>query len=91
MIELSIFLGAFIKALFEIELAAILLRSIVSIFLKREHAVCRLLSYVTEPVIYPVRMLFSKTGALLRVPIDLPMCVTVLILSALDMLLGAWF
>ena len=91
MVELSIILGVFIKALLEIELAAILLRSILHIFLKRDCAIIRVLSYVTEPAIYPVRVLFSKTGLFSRAPIDFSMCATFLVLAALDVLFGVWF
>ena len=91
MTELSVVLGVLIKAMLEIELAAILLRSILCIFLKRSSSVGNVLIYVTEPVIYPVRMLFSKAVLFSRVPIDMPLCVTFLILSALDALFGVWF
>ena len=87
----TLVLGALLKVFFELEIVAIVLKSIICIFQKRGSAVCRLLSYMTEPVIYPVRVLFSKVGLFSRLPIDAPMCASFILLSALNLLFETWF
>ena len=87
----SYLLGVVIKAFIEIELLAMLLKSIFAVFLKRDHPICNILLYMTEPVIRPVRVLFTKVGLFKRAPIDMSFCFAFVIMAALDMLFGAWF
>ena len=87
----TVLLGALLKTFFEVELAAILLKCIFDVFLKRDSSLCRMLSYMTEPVIYPVRVVFSATGIFSRVPIDMSVCVGFFVLAALDFIFGTWF
>ena len=87
----TLVLGTLLKVFFELEIVAIVLRSIICIFWRRGSAVCRLLSYMTEPVIYPVRVLFSAMGLFSRIPIDAPMCAALVLLSAMSLLFGTWF
>ena len=91
MTELSMILGVLLKAFFEVEMAAILLKSILSVFVKRDSIVCRMLSYAVEPAIFPVRLVVSKNVFLLRFPIDMTTCITFVGLVSMDMLFGTWF
>ena len=50
-------------------------------------SVMNFLYAVTEPLIYPVRMLLDKIPALRALPIDLSFMVTFMILSAVQMML----
>lgn len=91
MTEISIMLGVLLKAFFEVEIAVILLKSILAVFLKRDNAVLRMLSYAIEPAMFPVRFVVSKSAFLFRFPIDMITCITFLGLISMDMLFGTWF
>ena len=91
MTELSLILGVMLKAFFEIEMAIILLKSIFVVFLKRDSALVRMLSYAAEPVIYPFRLVTSKSGMLSRIPVDISACIAFIVLASLDVLFGIWF
>ena len=84
-------LGVMVKAFIEIELLALLLKSIFAVLIRRDHAICNILSYVTEPVVSPVRVLFSKVGLFKRASIDMSVCFAFIILALLDLVFAAWF
>ena len=84
-------LGVIIRAFIEVELLAIFLKSILCMFLKVNSTICCILSYMTEPVIYPVRVLFSKVNLLRRLPLDVSPCLAFAVLGTLDILFGTWF
>lgn len=91
MTELSIILGTLLKAFFELEMAAILIKSIMSVFLKRDSTVCRILSYAAEPAVFPIRIAVSKSSFLSRFPIDVTACMAFVVLALADILFGMWF
>ena len=89
--KLSFALGLILKAAFEIELAAMLLRVLVEAFSKKESFVNRFLFFVTEPVVLPARVLFSKLKLFSKASIDAAFLASFFALSALDMVFGIWF
>lgn len=74
------FVNLFLSAL----LGLMFIRAILSLFPMDEgSAVVNFVYLLTEPVILPVRMLFSAFGWLEDFPIDIPFFVAVLLLSLL--------
>lgn len=71
---------------------ALFLRAIVSWFDPTgEGAISGVLYFVTEPLIYPVRVLFEKKDWFQETPIDVPFFVTVLLVILLRSLLTLLF
>ena len=60
-----------------------LLRAILSWFMMESNRLTDFLYGVTEPFIYPVRLLFDRMGWFRNLPIDLSFMVTYLLLSLL--------
>lgn len=66
---------------------AMFIRAILSWFPVGEGKFSGFLYALTEPVIYPVRLVFDKLGIGTSLPIDIPFFVTFLLLSFISMLL----
>ena len=65
-----------------------LARAILSwIFMNEDGKVMNFLYRVTEPLILPARVLLGKIDGMNDIPIDIPFLVTVVLLSAVQMLL----
>ena len=89
--KLSFALGLLIKTAFDIELAALLLRAIIEMLVKKESIINRFLFFATEPIILPARAFFSKTKLFSKSAIDVAFCASFFVLSALDLVFGIWF
>lgn len=63
------------------------IRAILSFFPLDDGPVSGFLTMLTEPVIYPVRLLCAKLGLGDGLPIDIPFFITFLLLSILSMVL----
>ena len=66
---------------------AMFVRAILSWFPIGQGKFAEFLYAVTEPVIYPVRVLFEKLNIGVGLPIDIPFFVTFLLLSVISMFL----
>ena len=66
---------------------AMFIRAIMSWFPMAEGKFSDFLFALTEPVIYPVRVVFDKLGIGSSLPLDIPFFVTFLLLSFISMLL----
>ena len=66
---------------------AMFVRAILSWFPIGQGKLAEFLYAVTEPVIYPVRVLFEKLNIGVGLPIDIPFFVTFLLLSLISMFL----
>ena len=66
---------------------AMFIRAILSWFPMAEGRFSQFLYALTEPVIYPVRVLFDKLNIGTGLPIDIPFFVTFLLLSFISMFL----
>ncbi len=66
---------------------AMLVRAILSWFPMDDNKFTDFLYGITEPVIYPVRMLFEKMNWFQNLPIDISFMVTYLLLTIVIMLL----
>lgn len=62
---------------------AMLVRAIMSWFVRGDNGIAVFLDAVTEPVIYPIRWLFDKMNWAPRIPVDIPAFVAFLLLSVL--------
>lgn len=69
--------------LFAVELA-MFLRAILSWFPINPNRFTDLLYTITEPIIYPIRVLFQKMNWFQGSPLDVPFFVTFLLLSVLN-------
>ncbi len=68
---------------------AMLIRAILSWFpLSDDNKIEAFLFGVTEPLIYPIRVLFEKFDSMRNIPIDIPFFVTYLILTVLSVMLS---
>ena len=66
---------------------AMFIRAIISWFPVGEGKFSGFLYALTEPVIFPVRVLFDKLGIGTSLPLDIPFFVTFLLLSFISMFL----
>lgn len=63
---------------------AMFLRAIMSWFVMEGNRVTDFLYAITEPVIFPVRILFNKMNWATELPIDIPFMITFLLLSVIN-------
>ena len=66
---------------------AMLARAILSWFIMNESRIMDFLYAITEPFIYPIRLLFEKMNWFVGLPIDMSFMVTYLIITLLVTLL----
>lgn len=69
---------------------AMLVRAVLSWFQPDSDAINKVAAFVisiTEPLIYPIRILFEKLGLFKSIPIDLPFLFTWLILTFISLIL----
>lgn len=66
---------------------AMLIRAIMSWFVRGSNSLTTFLDAITEPFIYPVRWLFDKMNWATRSPIDIPAFIAFLVLSILTTVL----
>lgn len=64
-----------------------LLEAILSWFLPEDRLIMVILTTITSPVVFPVRMLLSRIPAIARLPIDLSFFVAFLLLGLVSGLL----
>lgn len=63
---------------------AMLARALFSFFPAEDNAFTSLLTFITEPVIYPIRALCSRFGIGDDLPVDVPFFITFIILSVIS-------
>ena len=80
----------FVSIFLDVIMVAMLARAVLSWFTFSEGAgkVSSFLYMLTEPLIFPVRALFSRFGWFEGVPLDIPFLVTALLLSLLRTVVG---
>ena len=88
MIALTYVITEFVNLLLSLLLFFMFIRMILSFFpLDDDSPVIYFILSVTEPVIFPIRALFSRFGWFEGVPLDIPFLVAVFILSLLKNML----
>ena len=65
------------------------LEAVLSWFLPEDRLIMVVLTTITSPIVFPVRMLLSRIPAIARLPIDLSFFVAFLLLGLLSGLLPA--
>ena len=66
---------------------AMLVRAILSWFPSSPEKLADFLHAITEPFIYPIRMLFDRTGWMSGLPIDIPFLITYVLISVILLIL----
>ena len=80
-------LAASVGVLLNFLYIAMLLEAILSWFLPEDRLIMVILTTITSPVVFPVRMLLSRIPAIARLPIDLSFFVAFLLLGLVSGLL----
>ena len=82
-------LAASVGVLLNFLYIAMFLEAVLSWFLPEDRLIMVVLTTITSPIVFPVRMLLSRIPAIARLPIDLSFFVAFLLLGLLSGLLPA--
>ena len=89
--KISFALGAVCKAVLDVGLAALLLRTVADVFLRKGNHLNQMLFFVTEIIVLPVRLAFAKLRFFEKSPIDVAFFASFFLLSSLELIFGTWF
>ena len=76
-----------VQAIFASVMIAMLIRSLMSLFMLDDNKFANVVFYITEPFIVPVRILLEKLNLFQATPIDFSFMITVLLLGIVSMFL----
>lgn len=77
-----------VLALIRVEMLLMLVRAVMSWFVRDGSALYELIVSLTEPVIYPIRLICDRFLSKSALPIDISFIVTYLILYVIELLLS---
>lgn len=89
--ELSFVLGVVCRVIFDLLMAALLLRAALSVFLSRGSALLGVLVLVTEPTVMLFRYLTARMKRVSEAPIDISYCAASAAVALISAFLGMWF
>lgn len=89
--NVSYILGFICKVMFEVLLLLMILRYLLSVFLKRDNVMIKIFIFITEPILMLARGSVARIKKITRAPIDVGSCIGSIWIALLAFLFGIWF